>query len=331
MRILIYGAGVLGSYLSHALVRGGNDVTVLARGKRFDELKKDGIVIRHYFQLKTTVDKVNVISTLLPEDTYDLIFVVMQYQQSQEVLPIISDNMSKYIVFVGNNPNSHSFQDFLNRNSVDEKQVAFGFQASGGRRENGRIITVRAGGSMNIGVLDGEFAWRSLIENAFKNAKYKLNFNDNIDAWLKSHMIFVLVLAYVTNACNGNFRKVDRKLANQMVKGLDEGYGVLETLGYTITPANVANFVRNGRYKFLIYLLLKIYSVTPIPSLSDPMTMTNETIALTNAFDDLKQKQILQLQIGMRLKVKFSLKKILMSKIYYFTIHLLTYTLSSEG
>jgi 2-dehydropantoate 2-reductase len=29
MRVLIYGAGVLGSYLAHALVRGGNDVTIL--------------------------------------------------------------------------------------------------------------------------------------------------------------------------------------------------------------------------------------------------------------------------------------------------------------
>ncbi|WP_419891048.1 ketopantoate reductase family protein [Paenibacillus xylanexedens] len=32
MKILVYGAGVLGSQLAHVLVRGGNDVTVLARG-----------------------------------------------------------------------------------------------------------------------------------------------------------------------------------------------------------------------------------------------------------------------------------------------------------
>ncbi len=202
---------------------------------------------------------------------------------------MISNNISNHIVFIGNNPNPRLFQDYLNENS-DKKQIAFGFQASGERRENGRIVTMRGGGSMDIGVLDGELAWRSLIEEAFKNAEYKLNFNDNIDAWLKSHMIFVLVLAYVTEACNGNLHKVDRNLTNQMVKALDEGYRVLETLGYTITPANVANFVRNSHYKFLMYLFLKIYSLTPVPSLSDPMTMTNESIALTNAFDDLKKK-----------------------------------------
>jgi 2-dehydropantoate 2-reductase len=291
MKILVYGAGVQGSYLAHALVRGGNDVTMLARGKRFDELKTDGIVIRHYLQLKTTVDKVKVISTLLPEDTYDIIFVTMRYQQSQEVLPIISDNMSKCIVFVGNNPSIRSFQDHLNKNSPIPKQVAFGFQTTAGHRENGRIIIVRAGVSMDIGGLDGELSRRPLIEKAFKNAKYKLNFNDNIDAWLKSRMIFFdLVYAYVTHACNGNFRKVDRRLANQMVNALDEGYSVLETLGYTITPANVANFMRNERNKSIIYLFLKIYSLTPLPRLNTPMTMTSETIALTSAFDDLKKK-----------------------------------------
>lgn len=49
MRILVYGAGVLGSYLAHVLVRGGNEVTVLARGKRAEQLNNDGLVIHHFF------------------------------------------------------------------------------------------------------------------------------------------------------------------------------------------------------------------------------------------------------------------------------------------
>ncbi len=290
MKILIYGAGVQGSYLAHVLVRGGNEVTILARGKRFEELKKDGIVIRHYLQLKTTVDKVNIISKLLPDDIYDLIFVVMQYQQSKSILSVISDNMSKYIVFVGNNPNAREFQDYVIKNSKEQKNIAFGFQINGGRYENGRIINFRLGGSMDIGSLDGKLSWHRLIENAFKNAKYKIISNENMDSWLKTHIIFVNALAYVTYACNGNLRKINKNLTDQMVNALDEGYSVLETLGYTIIPANFANFVRNERYKFLIYLFLKIYSLTPIPKLSDPMDHPYENIALSKAFDDLREK-----------------------------------------
>ncbi|TVX98639.1 ketopantoate reductase family protein [Cohnella terricola] len=32
MRALVYGAGVIGSYLTHILKQGGNDVSLLARG-----------------------------------------------------------------------------------------------------------------------------------------------------------------------------------------------------------------------------------------------------------------------------------------------------------
>ena len=55
MRVLIYGAGVLGSYLAHVLHRGDNDVTLLARGKRLEELRENGLVIKCYLMLKLMV------------------------------------------------------------------------------------------------------------------------------------------------------------------------------------------------------------------------------------------------------------------------------------
>ncbi|WP_342774735.1 ketopantoate reductase family protein [Paenibacillus dokdonensis] len=103
MRILVYGAGVLGSYLAHVLVRGGNEVTVLARGKRAVQLKTNGLVIRHYFQRRNTVDEVNVIQELTTDDLYDLIFVVMKYNDFPSVLSILAENQSSNIVLVGNN------------------------------------------------------------------------------------------------------------------------------------------------------------------------------------------------------------------------------------
>jgi 2-dehydropantoate 2-reductase len=53
MRVLVYGAGVLGSHLAHMLLRGGNGVTLLARGEWKRTIDKDGLVIRHYSQRKT--------------------------------------------------------------------------------------------------------------------------------------------------------------------------------------------------------------------------------------------------------------------------------------
>lgn len=45
-KILIYGAGAIGSIFEGKLALSGVDITVFARGKRFEELKNDVIVLK---------------------------------------------------------------------------------------------------------------------------------------------------------------------------------------------------------------------------------------------------------------------------------------------
>ncbi|WP_259445696.1 ketopantoate reductase family protein [Paenibacillus lautus] len=90
------------------LVRGGNDVTALARGRRTEELKRDGIVI--LIQRKTTVDRTHVIESLAENDTYDLIFVVMKYTDFPAILPILAKNRSRNILLVGNNTDADQME-----------------------------------------------------------------------------------------------------------------------------------------------------------------------------------------------------------------------------
>ena len=92
MRILVYGAGVLGCELAHALIQNKkNVVTLLARGEWKEMIDQKGLTIRHWVQRKTTVDRVQTIDTLAPDDCYDLVFVVMQAGQLTQVLPILKE------------------------------------------------------------------------------------------------------------------------------------------------------------------------------------------------------------------------------------------------
>ena len=62
MRILVYGAGVLGCELAHVLLQNKkNDVTLLARGEWKELIDQKGLVIRQWAQRKTTVDRVRTI------------------------------------------------------------------------------------------------------------------------------------------------------------------------------------------------------------------------------------------------------------------------------
>ena len=52
MRILVYGAGVVGANLAAELYSSGKDVTVLARGEWADGLEKDGLIIAPIFSFR---------------------------------------------------------------------------------------------------------------------------------------------------------------------------------------------------------------------------------------------------------------------------------------
>ena len=74
MKILIIGAGVLGSNLARSLKK-GNDVTILAINKTFETIKKNGLIIKHKFG-KKIVDYFNIIDKLDENDVYEVIFIV---------------------------------------------------------------------------------------------------------------------------------------------------------------------------------------------------------------------------------------------------------------
>lgn len=102
MKILVYGAGIQGSYLAHSLLKGNNQVTLLARGSRKKELQTNGLVLTHSLQRKQTKDTLQVIETLQPKDQYELIFVTMKYSDFPTVIDSLAENCSQTILFVGN-------------------------------------------------------------------------------------------------------------------------------------------------------------------------------------------------------------------------------------
>ena len=55
MKILVYGAGVLGCNLARNLFHAGKDVTLLARGNWAAEIKQNGLRIKDKFSPYTSV------------------------------------------------------------------------------------------------------------------------------------------------------------------------------------------------------------------------------------------------------------------------------------
>ena len=292
MRILVYGAGVLGSELTHRLLQNEkNVVTLLTRGEWKDAIDEKGLIIRHWAQRKTTVDRVQTIDTLLPEDTYDLVFVVMQAGQLPEVLPILKENKSEYFVFVGNNPNAKETMQAMQRPA---DKIAFGFQNTAGRRENGQVISVHMGVGMTVGgataPLSGVFCQR--LTTAFDGVKYKLTFYSDMDEWLKCHAAFILPVCYVCYTCNGDLTRATKEQRKDLIDAAWEACEMLKAAGVPVNDADNTENYRAGtkgrkQTEKMIYLMAK----TPLGRLcaSDhAMHAVSEMKYLDDAFEALR-------------------------------------------
>ena len=74
MRILIYGAGVIGSLYAALLADAGYDTSIYARGKRLEILKNDGLLYKKNQDLIKA--KIKILEEVPDDDIYDFILPV---------------------------------------------------------------------------------------------------------------------------------------------------------------------------------------------------------------------------------------------------------------
>ena len=241
MKILIYGAGVIGSIFAGKVALRGYDVTVLARGNRYREIEENGIVLTNPLTDKT--DKVNVklISTLTETDIYDYVIVVVQNQQIDDILPILSKNKSPNIVFVVNNPSG--YQKWIN--SVGYDRIMIGFPSAGGERKDGVVNYFIGKGiiklfqSTTFGELNGKRTERlKKLYKIFKNSGFSPSINMNMDWWQKSHIAVILPIGkalYRYQSNNYELSKSFKTLKNSVL-ATRELFSVLKSIDVKITP-----------------------------------------------------------------------------------------------
>ncbi len=114
MRILIYGAGVIGSLYAALISDTGMDVTVYARGKRLSCLQEKGLLYRKNGQVHKA--NVKVISSLSDNDSYDFIFLTVREDQLMTALAELKDNVSPTIVTMVNSLDTYeSWREYAER------------------------------------------------------------------------------------------------------------------------------------------------------------------------------------------------------------------------
>ena len=238
MRILVFGAGVLGCNLARNLLRAGKDVTLLARGKWAEEIEKNGLRIKDKFTPRVSVSRIPVVRELKPEDRYDVIFVVLRYTQLDSILETLRANPTENVVFVGNNVRAQALAA-----SLPEKNVLFAFASSAGHREPDRVASVDLR-KITIGQLADAPSQEALIGQLFSGTKYKVAYEPNMGDYLLCHAAFVLPAAFACYKTDGDLKKLKGSTAylSRLIDANIEGYRAIRSAGHAILPKEDAEF-----------------------------------------------------------------------------------------
>ena len=278
MKILVYGAGVLGCNLARNLFRAGKDVTLLARGNWAAEIKQNGLRVKDKFSPRTSVSRIPVVTKLAPDAQYDVIFVVLRYTQLDSALDTLRENQTKNIVFVGTNVRPRALAAAL-----PGKNVLFAFALSAGHRESDRMVSIDLK-KITVGQLSGAASNAGLIGEIFRGTKYKVVYEPNMEDYMLCHAAFVMPAAFACYKTDGNLKKLrgNTTYLNRLIDANIEGYRAIKNAGHEILPKADADF-ESKKYRKTCLRFFKLMCATSLGKLcaSDhAMNATDEMSAL---------------------------------------------------
>ena len=236
-RVLIFGAGVIGSIYAIKFIEAGINVTMFARSGRLKTLQEKGLLYNEKGVVKSL--KVNVIGTLENDDIYDFIFVPVRYDQAESALLALKDNQSKNIITMTNN--SAGFSSWLD---IIGDRLLPAFPGAGGQIKDG-VLYARIPPKSLMGTRFGEIGGqeteriRSLIK-LLETANLSSKIDNDMQAFLITHSVSDIAM---TGILVQDDKIIDeqtlrsRKTANKITTTLKEYLGALQKVGVTISPS----------------------------------------------------------------------------------------------
>jgi 2-dehydropantoate 2-reductase len=258
MKLLVYGAGVLGSQLAVRMHEAGHDVSLLARGDRLAALRRHGVQLAEAGSPEV-VRRVAVPVVEHPAGEYDLIAVLVRTHQVDAVLKPIAD-LGGDVVFMLNWAAGAEPLGAV----IGPERVLLGFGTGGGTMHDD-VVRYRAEDfltrrvPMQIGEPDGRATPRlERIVQTFRSAGINAKAEPRMDARLKTHATFVVPLGQAVLAAGGPealaddpeavramVRLMRHNLAALPTPTVPRGFAALRTLPEGLLVAVLRRFLRS--------------------------------------------------------------------------------------
>ncbi|RQD75771.1 MAG: ketopantoate reductase family protein [Candidatus Syntrophonatronum acetioxidans] len=234
-KVLFFGAGVLGSLYAARLHEAGNHVTLVARGSRYEELKKHGVVLKDFDTGEETRTKLRIIHKMPEDEYFDFCVVLVQKTQLESTLDALKVNLL-IPAFIFMNNTAEGPQAMME--ALGQERVLMGHANAGGERQ-GHTVLYMITDKMTLGELDGRKSQRlKEMAETFKGGGFAVELSRNIDSWKKYHLALAVPFSsamYIKDSCNISLSH-SRKDTRKCLQGIREGFAVLARLGYPVEP-----------------------------------------------------------------------------------------------
>ncbi|MEV8412395.1 2-dehydropantoate 2-reductase N-terminal domain-containing protein [Streptomyces niveus] len=257
MKLLVYGAGVLGSLFSARLHEAGHDVSLLARGERLASLRRHGVRLAEAGS--PDVRRVPVPVVEHPAGGYDLTAVFVRTHQVDAVLESLA-GLEGDVLFLLNWAAGAEPLGAV----IGHERVLLGFGTAGGTME-GDVVRYRAPNFITrrvatlIGEPDGRTTPRlERIVREFRAAGINAKAEPKMDAWLKTHAAFEVPLGQAVHAAGGPVALADdpdavrgmlrlmrQNLAAMPAPPVPGGFAALRALPEGLLVATLRRFLRS--------------------------------------------------------------------------------------
>lgn len=244
VRILVLGAGVIGSVYAGKLLEAGHQVVLMARDRRLEDLRAHGVILQDAESGVRTQMPVDAVSRPGPDEHFDLVLVAVRAEQLQGTLPVLTAMTNDSdVVFFGNTANCQAaLVDALGERAL------FGFPAVGGTRD-GPIVTyvLIAQQKTMLGERSGIESPRARrLQEVLDGAGFTTQISADIDAWLVGHAAFVTPIAFALYRVDGDAQRLAGDLTTMrlLVNGTRQAFKALQSGGNTEIPRNLRALYR---------------------------------------------------------------------------------------
>lgn len=258
MRILIYGAGVIGSLYAVLLKEAGYDTTIYARGHRLEVLQNQGLLYKKNNIIK--IVDIKIIDHLQDNDIYDFIFLTVRENQLYQALKELKSNKSKTIITMVNTLDNYEKWESI----VGKGKILPAFPGAGGSITNNILdaaLTPKIIQPTTFSEISGKKTKRTAqLSQILKHAHIPYQQVNNMHIWQLCHLGMVVPLAdayYQTEHPEsvGQDKVIMKKIAKELKGNFKILYDNLHTLSpykmniFRILPIPILTYILSQAYK----------------------------------------------------------------------------------